>query len=107
MFPSRPIDWLTRASVLETVRYETTADPVTTELYRPPGRGPHPAVVVCQPFMTSGRARLLARKSPPKVLMKTGRTARQVGPNGTRCTHQLALRFDDAAIRSSGCSGKR
>ena len=47
MFPSRPIDWLTRAPVVETVRYETSEGPVTTELYRPPGRGPHPAVVLC------------------------------------------------------------
>src|SRR5947209_19206430 len=27
--------------------------------------------------------------------MKTGRTARQVGPNGTRCTRLLSLRFDE------------
>jgi len=47
IFPSRPIDWLTRAPVVETVRYETKEGPVTTELYRPPGRGPHPAVVLC------------------------------------------------------------
>src|SRR5438477_9932381 len=47
MFPSRPIDWLTRAPVVETVRYETKEGPVTTELYRPPGRGPHPAVALC------------------------------------------------------------
>jgi len=27
--------------------------------------------------------------------MKTGRTARQVGPNGTRCSRLLTLRFDE------------
>lgn len=45
--PSKPIDWLTRAPVIESVSYETTSGPVTAELYRPPGAGPHPAIVLC------------------------------------------------------------
>jgi dienelactone hydrolase len=47
MLPSRPIDWLTRAPTRETVEYQTAAGLVTAELHRPPGRGPHPAVLVC------------------------------------------------------------
>src|SRR5688572_20069673 len=47
MLPSRPLDWMTRAPVIETVRYETADGPQEAELYRPPGGGPHPAVVLC------------------------------------------------------------
>jgi dienelactone hydrolase len=47
MLPSRPLDWMTRAPVIETVRYETADGPHEAELYRPPGGGPHPAVVLC------------------------------------------------------------
>jgi hypothetical protein len=47
MFPSKPIDWLTRAPVVENVAYQTCDGVVRAELYRPPGRGPHPAVLVC------------------------------------------------------------
>ena len=38
---------MTRAPVIETVRYETPSGQVEAELYRPPVGGPHPAVVVC------------------------------------------------------------
>jgi dipeptidyl aminopeptidase/acylaminoacyl peptidase len=47
MLPSEPIDWVTRAPVIESVSYETPNGPVRAELYRPPGRGPHPAVLLC------------------------------------------------------------
>jgi len=47
MLPSPPIDLLTRAPVIENVRYETAGGAVATELYRPPGRGPYPAVLIC------------------------------------------------------------
>jgi len=47
MLPSRPLDLLTRARVVEKVRYETVGGPVTADLYRPPGAGPHPAVLMC------------------------------------------------------------
>jgi dipeptidyl aminopeptidase/acylaminoacyl peptidase len=46
MLPSKPIDALTRAPVVETVRYDTPEGTVTAELYRPPGPGPHPAVLL-------------------------------------------------------------
>ena len=47
MFPSEPIDWVTRAPVIESVTYQTHDGDVQAELYRPPGRGPYPAVLVC------------------------------------------------------------
>ena len=47
MLPSTPIDWMTREPVIESVAYETQDGEVTAELYRPPGAGPHPAVVLC------------------------------------------------------------
>jgi len=47
MFPSQPIDWVTRAPVIESVTYQTRGGEVRAELYRPPGRGPHPAVLMC------------------------------------------------------------
>lgn len=47
MLPSRPLDLLTRAPVIEKVRYETAAGPVVSTLYRPPGPGRHPAVLMC------------------------------------------------------------
>jgi hypothetical protein len=47
MLPSKPIDWVTRAPVIESVTYQTAAGWVQAELYRPPGRGPNPAVLVC------------------------------------------------------------
>jgi hypothetical protein len=47
MFPSRPIDWVTQAPVIESVTYQTNDGEVRAELYRPPGRGPYPAVLMC------------------------------------------------------------
>lgn len=47
MFPSTPIDRITRAPVVERVRYENPGRRMEAELYRPPGRGPFPAVLLC------------------------------------------------------------
>lgn len=47
MLPSRPVDWMTRTPLVERVRYPTPWGAADGELYRPPGDGPHPAVVVC------------------------------------------------------------
>ncbi len=47
MLPSRPVDWLTHAPVVERVRYPTVEGEAEGDLYRPPGPGPHPGVVVC------------------------------------------------------------
>ncbi len=47
IFPSEPIDWVTRAPVIESVTYQTGDGEVREELYRPPGRGPYPAVLMC------------------------------------------------------------
>lgn len=47
MLPSRPVDWVTRAPVIEKVRYPTREGQVEGDLYRPAGGGPHPGVVVC------------------------------------------------------------
>lgn len=47
MLPSRPIDWVTAAPVFEKVWYPTRVGDVQGDLYRPPGPGPHPGMVVC------------------------------------------------------------
>lgn len=47
MLPSGPIDRFTAAPVVERVRYPTRAGEVEADLYRPPGPGPHPGMVVC------------------------------------------------------------
>jgi dipeptidyl aminopeptidase/acylaminoacyl peptidase len=47
MLPSKPIDWITRAPVVERVRYPTPAGVTEGDIYRPGGRGPHPGIVVC------------------------------------------------------------
>src|SRR4051812_3955900 len=47
MLPSRPVNWVTRASVVTQVRYPTTSGEASGDLYRPGGKGPHPGVVVC------------------------------------------------------------
>lgn len=47
MLPSKPIDWVTRAPLVERVRYPTHAGATDGDLYRPAGAGPHPGVVVC------------------------------------------------------------
>ena len=47
MFPSQPIDWVTRRPVIENVTYQTRGGEARAELYRPPGQGPYPAVLIC------------------------------------------------------------
>jgi hypothetical protein len=45
--PSRPVDWVTRTPLVERVLYPTPWGEAEGDLYRPPGPGPHPAVIVC------------------------------------------------------------
>src|SRR5436190_7942440 len=47
MLPSRPIDWVTKAPVIEKVRYPTRFGEAEGVLYRPSSGGPHPGIVVC------------------------------------------------------------
>ncbi|HZW04976.1 MAG TPA: hypothetical protein VFF68_13670, partial [Anaerolineaceae bacterium] len=47
MLPSRPIDWVTGTPVIEKVQYPTCTGMADGEIYRPPGAGPHPGIVVC------------------------------------------------------------
>ncbi len=46
MLPSRPVNWITPKPLVEKVTYPTLHGYATGDLYRPPGRGPHRAVVV-------------------------------------------------------------
>ena len=45
--PSKPVDWVTGVPLVERVRYPTRGGEAEGDLYRPPGAGPHPGVVVC------------------------------------------------------------
>lgn len=47
MLPSGTIDRVTRRPIVERVRYPTRCGELEADLYRPPGRGPHPAIVLC------------------------------------------------------------
>lgn len=47
MLPSRPVDWVTKTPVIERVRYPSLGGEVDGEIYRPPGPGPHPGMLVC------------------------------------------------------------
>lgn len=47
MIPSQPVDWLTPQPQVERVRYPSLSGWAEGDVYRPPGRGPHPAIVVC------------------------------------------------------------
>jgi dienelactone hydrolase len=47
MLPSRPIDWLTMPPIVEKVKYPSRLGLAEGEVYRPPGVGPHPGIVVC------------------------------------------------------------
>ena len=47
MLPSRPVDWVTKPPVIDKVRYPTHSGQAEGEIYRPPGGGPHPGIVVC------------------------------------------------------------
>src|SRR5574340_272570 len=47
MLPSRPVDWVTAAPVIERVKYPRQGGEAEGDIYRPSTKGPHPAVVVC------------------------------------------------------------
>ena len=47
MLPSRPVDWVTKTPVVQRVTYPRRAGLAEGDLYRPPGKGPHPGIVVC------------------------------------------------------------
>lgn len=47
MLPSRVIDWVTKEPVIEKVTYPSRTGMISGEIYRPPGDGPYPAMVVC------------------------------------------------------------
>ena len=47
MLPSKPVDWVTPAPLVERVRYPTPDGEAEGDLYRPSAGGPHPCVVVC------------------------------------------------------------
>src|SRR5687768_6706673 len=47
MLPSRPIDWVTPAPVVERVAYPAEHGRAEADLYRPAAPGPHPALLVC------------------------------------------------------------
>lgn len=46
MLPSKPVDWVTKPPVIEKLSYWTHAGRAEGDLYRPPGGGPHPGIVV-------------------------------------------------------------
>jgi hypothetical protein len=47
MLPSRPIDWITKAPVVEKVCYPTCNGQAEGDLYLPSTPGPHPGILVC------------------------------------------------------------
>src|SRR5690348_10962781 len=47
MFPSQPVDWVTKPPVVEKVKYPTRCGQVEGDLYRPSTDGPSPGIVVC------------------------------------------------------------
>lgn len=47
MLPSRPVDWVTKTPVVQRVKYPTCSGEAEGDLYRPPGEGPHPGILVC------------------------------------------------------------
>jgi dienelactone hydrolase len=47
MLPSAPLDWVTKAPVVEKARYPTTRGEAEGDLYRPSTGGPYPGIVVC------------------------------------------------------------
>jgi hypothetical protein len=47
MLPSGLLNWITKAPVVERVRYPTTRGEVEGVLYRPSTPGPHPGIVMC------------------------------------------------------------
>lgn len=47
MLPSRPVDWVTPAPVIEKIRYPTQDGFAEGDLYRPNTPGPYPGILVC------------------------------------------------------------
>ena len=47
MLPSKPVDWVTGTPLIEKVSYPTHTGRTEGDLYRPPGDGPHPGILVC------------------------------------------------------------
>lgn len=47
ILPSRPVDWVTKAPIVEKIRYPSISGQIDGELYRPPTDGPHPGILVC------------------------------------------------------------
>jgi hypothetical protein len=47
MLPSKPVEWVTKRPIRETVTYPTSHGLVTGDLYRPSGTGRHRAMLVC------------------------------------------------------------
>ena len=47
MLPSKPLDLITAAPIVERLEYPTTSGTAAGDVYRPGGRGPHPCIVVC------------------------------------------------------------
>lgn len=47
MLPSGLVNWRTKPPLVERLRYPTSRGEAEGDLYRPPGSGPHPGVVVC------------------------------------------------------------
>jgi hypothetical protein len=55
MLPSKPIDWVTPKPIVEKVTYPTHNGSAVGDLYRPAGKGPYRAILVCLgvvPFAT-------------------------------------------------------
>ena len=47
MLPSRPLDWVTETPVVQKVRYPALSGQAEGDLYRPPGEGSYPGILVC------------------------------------------------------------
>ena len=47
VLPSWPLDWVTPRPVVARLRYRTPRGDASGALFRPPGAGPHPGIVVC------------------------------------------------------------
>jgi len=47
ILPSRPVDWVTDSPMIEKVKYPTRLGQTEGEIYRPPGVGRQPGIVVC------------------------------------------------------------
>ena len=47
MLPSQPVNWVTKPTIVEKVKYPTHSGQAEGDLYRPSGDGPFPGIVVC------------------------------------------------------------